>query len=123
MSDMHGITVPQAVEILRKMKVNKFVINDMDEVYRNMALDAAIKTLPLEDKLNNFQWKVRKELEAYEKQQSENEMLSENGRWLATSIIEQCLKILDKCILEAHGLSEEAVLDPNAIDDKHEYVD
>ena len=105
MSDMHGITVPQTVEILRNMKVDKFVVTDMDEVYRNMALDAAIRVLPLQAKMNDFQWEVRKGLQAYKKQQKDNEVLTENGRWLAVAVIDQCLKILDACILEASGLS------------------
>ena len=121
MADMHGITVPQAVEILRKMKIDKFVITDMDEVYSNMALDAAIQVLSLADKLNNFQWEVRKKLEGYKKQQNANEVLSDNGRWLATSVIKQCLKILDNCILEARGLTAEDGANPNDIDEENEY--
>ena len=117
MSDMHGITVPQAVEILRKMRIDKFVITDMDEVYRNMALDAAIEVLPLQDKMNHFQWEVRKGLEKYKKQQKDNEVLTENGRWLAVAVIDQCLKILDTCILEASGLS----VDDTEEEDAHEY--
>ena len=117
MSDMHGITVPQTIEILRKMKVDKFVMTDMDEVYRNMALDAAIRVLPLEEQLNNFQWEVRKNLESYKKQQESNEVLTENGRWLAAAVIEQCLKILDKCILEVHELSAQDVVNPNDVDE------
>lgn len=33
-------------------------------------------------------------LETYMFQQSENEMLSENGKWLAKRIIEECIKIV-----------------------------
>lgn len=118
MADMHGITVPQAVEILRNMKVDKFVITDMDEVYRNMALDSAIRALPLQEKMNNFQWEVRQKLEEYKKQQTTNQVLSDNGRWLATSVIDQCLKILDRCILEASGLPVEGPLIPDDDEDE-----
>lgn len=38
--------------------------------------------------------KIIKKLETYKSQQSENEMLSENGKWFVKKVIEECIKIV-----------------------------
>ena len=38
--------------------------------------------------------KVIETLEEYQSQQSQNEMLSDNGKWLVQRVIEECIKIV-----------------------------
>lgn len=38
--------------------------------------------------------KIIEKLETYISQQSENEMLSENGKWFVKKVIEECIKIV-----------------------------
>lgn len=38
--------------------------------------------------------KIIEKLETYKSQQSDNEMLSDNGKWLVKRVIEECIKIV-----------------------------
>lgn len=38
--------------------------------------------------------KIIQTMETYKSQQSENEMLSDNGKWIVKRVIEECIKIV-----------------------------
>lgn len=38
--------------------------------------------------------KIINKMETYKSQQSDNEMLSDNGKWLVERVIEECIKIV-----------------------------
>lgn len=42
-------------------------------------------------------------LEKYKSQQSENEMLSDNGKWLAKRVIKECIKIIKSGTTATNG--------------------
>ena len=44
--------------------------------------------------------KMIQKMGTYKSQQSENEMLSDNGKWLVKRIIEECIKIVKSCGVE-----------------------
>lgn len=41
--------------------------------------------------------KMIQKMGIYKSQQSENEMLSDNGKWLVKRVIEECIKIVKSC--------------------------
>lgn len=117
---MHGITNQQAVAILNSMRTDTAHLSfGYTELEKNMALASAAQILPSHEKFINFQWELRKKLEEYKKQQESNGILSDEGKWLAIKIIEECLKILDNCILDAEGLAAQDVMNPNDTDNEN----
>ena len=50
--------------------------------------------------------KIGEKLTEYKMQQEKNEFLSENGRWLATKVIEECRNIVIAMQIEEEDKSE-----------------
>lgn len=49
---------------------------------------------------------IRKKLTDYEMQQKNNDYLSENGKWLAAKVIEECTKIVISMQIEEEDKSK-----------------
>lgn len=53
--------------------------------------------------------KVIETLEEYQSQQSQNEMLSDNGKWLVQRVIKECVKIVKANLLNGGDKKNEEV--------------
>ena len=75
---------------------------DADELKKQEVLEK-LRTAEFDDEIEDVIEKIPtaydvneviKKMETYKSQQSENEMLSDNSKWLVKRVIEECIKIV-----------------------------
>lgn len=87
---------------MRLIDADEFNKQEVLEKLRTAEFDDEIKDAVEKIPTTYDMDRVIERLETYIFQQSENEMLSENGKWIVKRVIEECIKIV-----KSGGVSED----------------